>query len=348
MKAFDTLETHLNQQVLAAKASQDIVDTVLAIAAAAQRISTLIGRGRLAGDLAAARGDNTDGDTQRELDLVANEIILTALQDAPVAWVVSEELEQPAEGKVGAPLVVAVDPLDGSSNIDTNTAVGTIFSILPACADADAPVAASVLQPGSRQLAAGYIIYGPQTALVLTLGNGTLLFTLDRENGSFYLSDPAVQIPETTREFAINVSNFRHWDRPVRSYIDDCLNGEDGYRNDNYNMRWLASLVAECHRILSRGGVFLYPSDARKGYAAGRLRLLYEVNPIAFLVEQAGGAATDGQQRLLDIEPANIHERAPMIFGSRREIARIERYFDASDTHAERSQLFNKRGLFRA
>jgi fructose-1,6-bisphosphatase I len=348
MNSLDTLETHLNQQVLTARVSQEIATTVLAIATAAQSISTLIARGRLAGDLGAERGDNSDGDTQKELDLVANEIILAALKDAPVAWIVSEELEQPAQGKSNAPLVVAIDPLDGSSNIDTNTAVGTIFSILPACDDVDAPVAASVLQPGSRQLAAGYIIYGPQTALVLTLGNGTLLFTLDREAGTFYLSDPAVQIPETTREFAINVSNFRHWDRPVRTYIDDCLNGEDGYRNDNYNMRWLASLVAECHRILSRGGVFLYPADARKGYSAGRLRLLYEVSPIAFLVEQAGGAATTGQQRLLEIEPASIHERAPMIFGSRREIARIERYFDASDAHAERSQLFNKRGLFRA
>ena len=344
MQLFEKLETYLNRRAQAADVSQDIADTVNAIASATLEVATIIARGRLAGDLGASRGNNADGDTQKELDLVANDIVLAALRDAPVAWIVSEELQKVAQGTAGAPLVVAIDPLDGSSNIDTNTSVGSIFSVLPARTDATD----SVLQSGTRQLAAGYVIYGPQTALVLTLGDGTMMFTLDPAERTFRLTEPVIRIPETTREFAINASNFRHWDTPIRTYVDDCLNGEAGFRDSNYNMRWLASLVAECHRILSRGGVFLYPSDARKGYSTGRLRLLYEVNPIAFIVEQAGGAGTTGTTRLLEIEPSNIHQRAPMIFGSRREIARVERYFEKTRARAERSQLFNKRGLFRA
>jgi fructose-1,6-bisphosphatase I len=344
MQSFETLETYLSQKTDTAEVSQAVAETVVAIASATVEISMVIARGPLAGDLGASRGDNADGDVQKELDLVANDIVIAALQDAPVAWIVSEELQDPLQGTVGAPLGVAIDPLDGSSNIDTNTSVGSIFSVLHAQTDA----ADSTLQPGTQQLAAGYVIYGPQTTLVLTLGDGTMMFTLDPEQAAFRLTEADVRIPETTREFAINASNFRHWDGPIRAYVDDCLNGEEGFRDSNYNMRWLASLVAECHRILSRGGVFLYPSDARKGYAAGRLRLLYEVNPIAFIVEQAGGAGTTGTQRLLEIEPNGIHERAPMIFGSRREIARVERYFERTRINAERSQLFNKRGLFRA
>lgn len=345
MNSFETLETYLNRKVLADDLSQPVADTVIAIASATTEIFALVSRGRLAGNLGAARGDNADGDVQKELDLVANDIILAALGTAPVAWIVSEELEEVVQASVGEALVVAIDPLDGSSNIDTNTSVGTIFSILPAPMGLDA--SASALQAGAKQLAAGYVIYGPQTALVLTLGNGTMMFTLDPSSGSFRLTEPDIRIPETTREFAINLSNFRHWEPPIRAYIDDCLNGTDGIRDSNYNMRWLASLVAECHRILSRGGIFLYPSDARQGYAAGRLRLLYEVNPIAFIVEQAGGAGSSGSGRLLDIEPSSIHQRVPMIFGSRHEIVRVERYFDDSNSHAERSQLFSKRGLFR-
>lgn len=346
MQSFDTLETYLSQKTLAADVPQAVADTVLAIAAATIKISAIIARGLLAGDLGASRGDNVDGDVQKELDLVANDIVLEELLGAPVAWIVSEELEHAIQGTLDAPLVVAIDPLDGSSNIDTNTSVGTIFSVLPVRADADATD--PVLQPGTEQLAAGYVIYGPQTALVLTLGDGTMMFTLDPAEGTFRLTEPVMRIPETTREFAINASNFRHWDGPIRAYVDDCLNGEEGFRDSNYNMRWLASLVAECHRILSRGGVFLYPSDARKGYAEGRLRLVYEVNPIAFIIEQAGGAGTTGTKRLLEIEPRGIHQRSPMIFGSRREIARVGRYFEQTRMHAERSQLFNKRGLFRA
>jgi len=344
MQSFETLETYLSKKTSAADVPQAVADTVFAIASATIEISAIIARGRLAGDLGASRGDNADGDVQKELDLVANDIVIAALRDAPVAWIVSEELQETMQGTVGAPLGVAIDPLDGSSNIDTNTSVGSIFSILPAATG----TADCTLQPGTQQLAAGYVIYGPQTSLVLTLGDGTMMFTLDPQDNIFRLTEPVIHIPESTREFAINASNFRHWDAPVRAYVDDCLNGEEGFHDRNYNMRWLASLVAECHRILSRGGVFLYPADARKGYAAGRLRLLYEVNPIAFLVEQAGGAGTTGTKRLLEIEPVSIHERTPMIFGSRNEIARVERYFEQTRMHAERSQLFNKRGLFRA
>jgi len=344
MQSFETLENYLNQKISATDVSRAVTDTVIAIASATVEISTIIARGRLAGDLGASRSDNADGDVQKELDLIANDIVIAALRDAPVAWIVSEELQEPLQGTVAAPLGVAIDPLDGSSNIDTNTAVGSIFSVLPAATG----TADSTLRAGTQQLAAGYVIYGPQTALVLTLGDGTMMFTLDPKDETYRLTEPMIRIPETTREFAINASNFRHWDAPVRAYVDDCLNGEEGFRDSNYNMRWLASLVAECHRILSRGGVFLYPSDARKGYAAGHLRLLYEVNPIAFIVEQAGGAGTTGTKRLMEIEPSAIHQRTPMIFGSRREVTRVERYFAQTRIHAERSQLFNKRGLFRA
>ena len=346
MELFTILADYLKEQSDSTDLQQASATTILGISAAAQQIAALVARGPLAGNLGAAHGDNVDGDTQKELDLRANELIINELRNAPVATVVSEELDEPLILDEAAPLYVAIDPLDGSSNIETNAAVGTIFSIMPA--QRDATKSNPCLQPGTAQIAAGYVIYGPQTALILTLGRGTHIFTLDPDSQQFRLTQEAVQIPETTREFAINVSNFRHWDRHVRAYIDDCLEGEAGLRKSNYNMRWVASLVAECQRILSRGGVFLYPGDARKGYAHGRLRLLYEVNPISFLIEQAGGAATDGHQRLLEIQPQQLHQRVPMIFGSRREIARVERYYGEPETPGERSQLFNKRGLFRA
>ena len=347
MQAFESLSNYLNRSVADKVITAEVAQVILAITAATQKLSALVSRGPLAGALGATRGDNTDGDVQKELDIVANDIIIEALEDTPVAWLVSEELDQPKSMNPEASLIVAIDPLDGSSNIDTNTSVGTIFSLLPINDTDGATNANIVLQRGTQQLAAAYVIYGPQTALVLTIGHGTHIFTLDRDSGDYRLTAPDVTVPETTREFAINVSNFRHWDRHIRAYIDGCLAGEDGQRDSNYNMRWLASLVAECHRIFSRGGVFLYPSDARKGYSAGRLRLLYEVNPIAFLVEQAGGMASTGRQRVMEIEPVAVHQRIPMIFGSRHEIRRVERYHNESGSSGERSQLFGKRGLFR-
>jgi len=348
MKQFQTLKNYLHAQEAEDDIQSAVATTILCIAEVAMKIADLVARGPLAGELGEARGDNTDGDVQKELDLIANDYIIEALRIAPVAYLVSEELDQPLLLHEAAPLLVAIDPLDASSNIETNAAVGTIFSILPAVGAENISLSDVVLQAGSNQLAAGYCIYGPQTSLVLTLGAGTHIFTLDPVQGEFRLTTPNVQIAETTREFAINVSNFRHWDQHIRAYIDDCLDGEDGLRKSNYNMRWVASLVAECHRILSRGGIFLYPADARKSYAQGRLRLLYECNPVAFLIEQAGGGATTGQRRILDLKPRKTHQRVPMIFGSSREIRRVERYYGECDMTSERSPLFNKRGLYRA
>jgi len=324
-----------------------VAATVQAIAQACSAIAGTVSMGPLAGDLGAEQGQNADGDTQKALDLLANERIHESLRIAPVQMLVSEEFEQPVELNADAPLVVAIDPLDGSSNIDTNVSVGTIFSVLPSLPVAADDRAASALQRGQRQVAAGYVIYGPHTALVLTLGAGTDVYTLEPRTGDFRLTREAIQIPETTLEFAINASNFRRWDGHIRAYVDDCLNGQEGPHGKNYNMRWIASLVAETHRILTRGGIFLYPADRRPGYGSGRLRLLYECNPVAMLVEQAGGLATTGQQRILEIDPTDIHQRAPLIFGSRREVLLVEQYYSGLHPINERSLLFGKRGLFR-
>ena len=322
----------------------DVVGTVAAIATACRAISELIAQGPFIGSLGSVYGNNSDGDAQKELDIRANELVIGALQQTPVAFMVSEELDEPLDIRPDGSLSVAIDPLDGSSNIDTNLSVGTIFSILPARTAG----ATRLLQQGVNQLAAGYAIYGPQTAFVLTVGEGTQIFTLDRHSGEFRLTTANVRIANDTREFAINVSNFRHWDRHIRSYVDDCLEGENGPRKASFNMRWVASLVAECHRILSRGGIFLYPGDARSGYENGRLRLVYEINPIGWLVEQAGGGATTGHGRVLELQPSGIHQRAPMIFGSSNEVMQINNYYSDVSSSGERSPLFNQRGLFRS
>jgi len=324
-----------------------VAETLGAIAKACSGISELIAQGPLAGTLGAVHGNNMDGDAQKELDLRSNDLVIDSLQKMPVAFLVSEELDAPLEIQSDAPLIVAIDPLDGSSNIDTNISVGTIFSILPSRTGRNGAGDSIILQQGTRQLAAGYVIYGPQTALVLTIGEGTQIFTLDPRSREFRLTAANVRIPEETREFAINVSNFRHWDRYIRAYVDDCLEGEKGPRESSFNMRWVASLVAECHRILSRGGIFLYPGDDRTGYENGRLRLLYEINPIGWLIEQAGGGATTGSGRVLDLQPTDIHQRAPLIFGSRREVDRVNRYYSELHAVGDRSPLFNQRGLLR-
>jgi len=325
-----------------------VAATVQSIAQACAAIAGTISMGALVGNLGAEHGRNVDGDRQMALDMLANERLVEALKIAPVALLISEEQEEPLLLREDAPLVVAIDSLDGSSKIDTNVSVGTIFSILPVCREPGRDCAGQALQRGDRQRAAGYVIYGPHTALVLTLGEGTDVYTLDPQTGDFHLTLERVSIPEDTREFAINASNFRRWDGHIRAYVDDCLSGMEGPHGSNYNMRWIASLVAECHRIISRGGIFLYPGDRRQGYAHGRLRLLYECNPIAFLTEQAGGGATTGLQRILDIEPTGIHQRVPMIFGSAREVRLVERYYSGIHPFHERSQLFGKRGLFKA
>jgi len=342
-----TLESYLMRWAGDKSDRDAIACTLISLSGACRKISELIALGPLAGALGAVHGNNMDGDAQKELDLLANDLVITSLRSAPVALMVSEELDDPLDLEQDAPLFVAIDPLDGSSNIDTNISVGTIFSILPAQAGLNGAGNSVTLQPGTRQLAAGYAIYGPQTALVLTLGQGTQIFTLDPRSSEFHLTSENVRVPEKTREFAINVSNFRHWDQNIRAYVDDCLEGENGPREASYNMRWVASLVAECHRVLSRGGIFLYPGDSRDGYENGRLRLLYEINPIGWLIEQAGGGASTGHGRVLDLQPTDIHQRAPLVFGSEHEVSRLEQYYSALHPVGERSPLFNQRGLFR-
>jgi fructose-1,6-bisphosphatase I len=322
--------------------------TIVALASACRGIADMVAAGALVGDLTAHRAAGIGGDVQKEIDLRANSALIEALWDAPVAAVVSEEVDMPVALKAGAPIVVALDPLDGSSNIDTNVSVGTIFSLLPTPPEGSGNEPAAFLRPGREQVAAGYFLYGPQTALVLTLGDGTDIFILDRASGTFLLTKKGVRVSPKSQEFAVNASNYRHWDTPVRIWFDDCLAGSEGPRGADFNMRWIASMVAEAHRILSRGGIYLYPGDARKGYATGRLRLLYEANPIAFLMEQAGAAASTGRGPILDCMPRMLHERVPLVFGSREEVERLDRYHIDPHPIGERSPLFGRRGLFRA
>ena len=319
--------------------------TVVALARAVARISALVAQGGLAGSMSATTGRLGSTDEQKQLDVIASSWIAEALAAAPVALFVSEEAEEPIVLRSGAPLIVAADPIDGSSNIEANTSIGTIFSVLPALRRADGGIA--VLQRGTHQLAAGIVVYGPATTLALTVGEGTQLYTLNRETGRFILLEPEARIPHTAKELAINVSNYRHWDEAIRVWLDDCLRGKQGPRARDYNMRWTASPVAEFQRILVRGGVFLYPGDARRGYARGRLRLIYEANPIAFVVEQAGGSATTGTERILDLEPAELHEHVPLVAGARDEVEYIARLHAEPHAAADRSPLFNRRGLFR-
>ena len=324
-----------------------IARTVKSIADSCCAIAEIIALGPLGGSLGATSGENADGDSQAALDLRANEIVIEELGAAPVAYIASEELDLPLPLNDGAPLYVAIDPLDGSSNIDTNVSVGTIFSVMPMACDKGEEASDCFLQKGIHQLAAGYVIYGPQTALVLTLGDGTHIFTLNPDTDEFCLTYPNIRIPEETHEFAINTSNFRRWDGHIKAYIDDCFRGVEGPHDKNYNTRWIASLVAECHRIMMRGGIFLYPGDRRPDYQTGRLRLAYECNPIAFLVEQAGGFASTGRERVMEVEPTAIHQRCPLIFGSSSEVRLVEHYYSEAHALHERPPLFGERGLFR-
>jgi fructose-1,6-bisphosphatase I len=245
-----------------------------------------------------------------------------------------------------APLLVAADPLDGSSNVEANISYGMIFSVLPRHPSSTGE--AAFLRPGSHQLAAGFTVYGPQTVLVLTVGNGTHIFTLDREARRYYLTHRAVSVPSETREYAINASNARFWDEPIRIYIHDCENGSSGPRGFDFNMRWTGSPVADAYRILTRGGIYLYPGDSRKGFHQGRIRLIYEANPIAFIMEQAAARATTGKERLMDVVPVELHQKTPLICGSRDEVDRVGRLYSGCDLKGERSPLFGRRGLFRA
>ena len=320
----------------------DAAAVIAAVAEVACGLSLAISRGALGGAIGAELGANTDGDTQKALDVIADEAFAAALAATPVRWYASEERETAEELNPAGTLALAIDPLDGSSNIDVNVSIGTIFSISAARGTGEE----SFLRPGREQIAAGYVVYGPQTAMVLASAAGVALFILDREAGGFLLAGDGITIPADATEFAINASNYRHWARPVRAYIDDCLSGADGPKGRNFNMRWVASLVAETHRILMRGGIFLYPADARPGYARGRLRMVYECAPIAFIVEKAGGRATDTADPILDQVPAALHARTPFVFGSADKVARVAAYQDLPES--EVSPLFGKRGLFSA
>ena len=320
---------------------------------ACKRIANLLAKGALAGVHGAAAGDNVQGERQMKLDVLANDIFLRTNEwGGHLAAMVSEEMETvsgiPAQYPRGRYLL-AFDPLDGSSNIDVNVAVGSIFSVLRCAEGVSEPAARDFLQPGTEQVCAGYAIYGPTTMLVLTLGHGVHGFTLDREIGEFILTHPGLRIPNETREFAINASNERFWEPPVRRYVLECLAGGSGPRAKDFNMRWIASFVAEVHRILMRGGLFLYPKDNKDPAKAGRLRLLYEANPMAYLVEQAGGAASTGRARMLEIVPEGLHQRVPVILGSKQEVELVARYHVEHDQGTDRpfsSPLFNQRSLF--
>jgi fructose-1,6-bisphosphatase I len=337
-----TLDAYLARWAADEAGRADVARTVLAMCGAGRAIAAVVARGALEGEMAAAIGGNAGGDTQKALDLRTHEMALDALKAAPVARVGSEEAEEVAILDEAAPLAVAMDPLDGSSNIETNVSIGTLFGVLPNRGED------TFLQPGSAQLAAGFIVYGPATALVLTVGAGTQIFMLDHASGAFLRTHKDVRIPESAKEYAVNASNQRHWDEAMAGYVADCLAGEVGPREKNFNMRWVGSLVADMFRILVRGGVYLYPGDARPGYGSGRLRLVYECNPIAMVCEQAGGAATDGRTRILDLIPEKLHARAPLIVGSAEEVERIGRYYAKPPRQAAASPLFAKRGLFLA
>ncbi|HEX6736172.1 MAG TPA: class 1 fructose-bisphosphatase [Azonexus sp.] len=324
------------------------------VAAAVKSIAALVGKGALSGCAGALESTNVQGEVQQRLDVLTNEALLRHCEwGGQLAGMASEELAAPYRIPEQYPrgrYLLVFDPLDGSSNSDVNVSVGTIFSILQRAEAGDAEPA-DFLQPGARQLAAGYAIYGPATMLVLTLGNGTHGFTLDRESGNFILTHADIRVPEETREFAINTSNERFWEPPVQRYVAECQAGRSGVRGADFNMRWIASMVAEVHRILMRGGIFMYPKDHKDPAKPGRLRLLYEANPMAMLIEQAGGAASTGRGRILEVAPETLHQRIPVILGSRHEVARVERYHHEYDSGADRpfvSPLFAERSLFRA
>lgn len=321
------------------KISPKLLETLEILADYSIALAERISLGELSEGLGQEVGENIGGDTQKALDVIADEGFMAALANSPVRWYASEERDEVEEASPEGSLALTIDPLDGSSNIDVNLSIGTIFGIYDARDDRNA----SVLRAGRELQASGYFLYGPQTSFVFTLGDGVHVFTLDRVHGKYLKTDRVPKIPAVANEYAINASNYRHWPKPIRKFIDDCNIGVHGPREKDWNMRWVASLVAETQRILMRGGIFLYPGDRRPGYAKGRLRMVYECAPIAFLVEQAGGQATDGQERILDIVPEDLHARTPFVFGSSAKVMRVAAYSDWKEGRV--SPLFTSRGL---
>jgi fructose-1,6-bisphosphatase I len=327
-----TLTQFLIQRQQAGNINADLRLLIETIARACKAISTRVNKGALADGHGTAGTENVQGEMQKKLDVLSNEILLEANEwGGNLAALASEEMDLPRPIPTHLPTgeyLLLFDPLDGSSNIEVNISVGTIFSVLrcPRAASGQlcAPDEAAFLQPGRNQVAAGFAVYGPTTLLVLTVGDGTHGFTLDRETFTFVLSEPDIRIPADTAEFAINMSNQRRWEAPVKRYIDECLAGKDGPRGKDFNMRWVASMVADVYRVLSRGGIFMYPRDAKN--KEGRLRLMYEANPMAFIVEQAGGAATEGAMRILDVQPKGLHQRIAVVLGSKNEVERVTSY----------------------
>ncbi len=324
----NTTFTAFLSQHLQGQHAKPLLAILADIETACKKIATAIDTGAIDGNMGSLGSENVQGEVQKALDVITNDIFIEAIQGSGyIAGMVSEELDNPLTFTTTAQdsqYLVMVDPLDGSSNVNVNISVGTIFSILPSLSKN--PALADFLQAGHQQICAGYVMYGTSTMLVFTTGNGVNGFTLDKASGTFYLTHPNLQIPEDTQEFAVNMSNYRFWQAPFQRYIDECLQGEEGDRKKDFNMRWVASMVAEVHRILMRGGVFLYPIDEKIKKAGGKLRLMYEANPMAFIVEQAGGLASTGKLRILDIVPAQIHLRVPVMMGSRNEVQRLIDY----------------------
>ena len=325
-------------QFLVGRQQKDVINADLrllleTIARACKAISTRVNKGALAdGGLSSTENTNIQGEVQKKLDVLSNEILLEAnVWGGNLAAFASEEVEKPVpitEPYKRGEYLLLIDPLDGSSNIDVNISVGTIFSVLKCPKTADGkycePEEAAFLQPGTKQVAAGFAVYGPTTVFIITVGDGVNVFTLDRETYTFVETHPDIRIPADTQEFAINTSNMRRWEAPVKRYIDECLAGKDGPRGKDFNMRWVASMVADVFRVLSRGGIFMYPRDSKN--KDGRLRLMYEANPMSFIVEQAGGAATDGTKRILEVQPRALHQRVAVILGSKNEVERVTSY----------------------
>ena len=349
-----TLSKFLIENVSGTQDGASLAALLVDVAAAVKAIAALSGKGALGGPMGSLDTINVQGETQKPLDVLSNNAFINTFQQGGlVAGVASEELDDPFPIKPPhkrGPFLAIFDPLDGSSNIDSNVSVGSIFSILLA-PEKGLPETADYLQAGTRQVAAGYALYGPATIMVITVGHGTHGFTLDREVGNFILTNPNMSIPEDTSEFAINTSNERFWEDPVTRYVEECKAGKTGARERDFNMRWIASMVAEVHRIMMRGGIFMYPRDTKDMSKPGRLRLMYEANPMGFVVEQAGGKASTGRQRIMDIEPDQIHQRVPVILGSKNEVDHLVHYheeYDAGTDKPYESPLFNERGLYRS
>ena len=348
-----TVSKFLIEQLHGTDDQADLAALLVDVTAAVKAISAMTSKGALGGFLGALDTQNVQGEVQKKLDVLSNDAMIQACEwGGLVAGMASEEMDDPyalpKEFERG-PYLLIFDPLDGSSNTDVNVSVGTIFSVLRHTKIGD-PTVADYLRPGVEQVAAGYAIYGPSTMLVLTVGKGTHGFTLDREIGNFVLTHPDLKIPADTSEFAINTSNERFWEPPVQRYVAEAKAGKTGPRERDFNTRWIASMVADVHRILMRGGIFMYPKDTKDPSKPGRLRLMYEANPIGMIIEQAGGAASTGRGRILEVQPSSLHQRVPVMLGSKHEIERLERYhaeYDRGEDKAFESPLFKERSLYR-